>query len=208
MPDKTTDTYNPLDKHNLAKSVEDALLKTEPLSFPLEPFIGAGIYAIYYKGGFPLYRKIAKLNRKEFVQPIYVGKAIPAGARKGNFGLDAEPGQALYQRLCDHAKSIEEANNLSLSDFSCRFLSVDDIWIPLAESLLIKKFSPLWNQKMDGFGNHDPGKGRYNQQVSQWDTIHPGRTWAARLNPREEPEADLRKSIEQFIETHYNETAE
>jgi len=33
---------------------------------------------------------------------------------------------------------------------------------------------------LDGFGNHDPGKGRYEQAKSDWDIIHPGRVWAER----------------------------
>ena len=167
--------FNPLDKRNLAESVTDAMLARPVKMLPPEPFIGAGIYAIYYTGHFHLYRRIAELNAGEaFVQPIYVGKAVPAGARKGGLGLDAEPGQALYNRLSDHAKSVSEASNLEDDTFFCRFLAVDDIWIPLAESLLIERFSPLWNRVLDGFGNHDPGKGRYNQQKSPWDTLHPG----------------------------------
>ena len=197
--------FNPLDKRNLAESVADAVLQQPISKLPPGPFIGAGIYAIYYTGDFPLYKKIAKLNLGEtFAQPIYVGKAVPAGARKGGFGFCEEQGQALYKRLCDHAKSIDEAENLSVADFFCRFLAVDDIWIPLAESLLIEKFSPLWNRAMDGFGNHDPGKGRYNQQKSQWDTIHPGRGWATRLANLEMSEANLLKNIESFLINHYN----
>ena len=34
---------------------------------------------------------------------------------------------------------------------------------------------------IDGFGNHDPGKGRYEQARSEWDVLHPGRVWADRL---------------------------
>jgi hypothetical protein len=71
--------------------------------------------------------------------------------------------------------------NLNIDDFYCRFLVVDDIWIPLGESLLIEKTKPLWNVVVDGFGNHDPGSGRYNQQISSWYTIHPGRSWARKL---------------------------
>jgi hypothetical protein len=44
-------------------------------------------------------------------------------------------------------------------------------------------FSPLWNWVLDGYGNHDPGSGRYNQQISPWDILHPGRTWAKKLKP-------------------------
>ena len=197
--------FNPLDKRNLAESVTRAMLARPIEKLPPDVFIGAGIYAIYYTGDFHLYKKISNLNKdNKFQQPIYVGKAVPAGARKGGLGLDAEPGQALYKRLGDHAKSIAEASNLKSEDFFCRFLAVDDIWIPLAESLLIEKFAPLWNRVMDGFGNHDPGKGRYNQQMSQWDTIHPGREWATRLKPLDMKEKDLIASIKSFVEQNYN----
>lgn len=177
--------FNPLDKTNLGESVAEALLQRRagPLP-PTDPFIGAGVYAIYYDGAFPLYKDIADLNRDgHFGWPIYVGKAVPAGARKGGYDLEADPGQALFRRLTKHASSIEQASNLENKDFKCRYLVVDDIWIPLAESLLIEMFSPLWNKKIDGFGNNDPGKGRYNQQRSPWDELHPGRPWAAKLQP-------------------------
>lgn len=159
------------------------LKKAESLP-PVKPFDGAGIYAIYYIGRFPAYRAIAERNQKDMLDcPIYVGKAIPEGARKGGLGLDAVAGKVLYKRLCEHAKSIEQAKNLKLQDFCCRYITVDDIWIPLGESLLIEMFAPLWNMVVDGFGNHDPGSGRYNQQISLWDVIHPGRSWAAKLKP-------------------------
>jgi hypothetical protein len=177
--------FNPLDKTNLGESVAEALLQQVAGSLPpAEPFIGAGVYAIYYDGTFDLYGDIADLNRDgRYGWPIYVGKAVPAGARKGGYGLGADPGQALFKRLAEHASSIEQATNLDNAHFKCRFLVVDDIWIPLAESLLIEMFSPLWNTRIDGFGNHDPGKGRYNQQRSPWDELHPGRPWAAKLQP-------------------------
>jgi hypothetical protein len=175
--------FNPLHKKHLGLSVAEAMLAkpVEPLP-PGKPFEGAGIYAIYYTGDFSAYKAIAEKNKNDkFGCPIYVGKAVPAGARKGGFGLDAPPGSVLYQRLCEHAKSIEQARNLKLRDFRCRYLTVDDIWIPLGESLLIETFAPLWNSILDGFGIHDPGSGRYNQKLSSWDILHPGRTWAAKL---------------------------
>lgn len=180
--------YNPLDKHHLGESITDALLRSdaEPLG-DIDSFNGAGIYAIYYSGHFDGYGPIAERNRDgRFELPIYVGKAVPPGARKGNFGLDADPGTAEYSRLRQHAKSVDEAENLILADFQCRFLVVDDIWIPLAESLLIATFAPIWNKLIDGFGNHDPGSGRYNQERSRWDVMHPGRPWAARCKDRQE----------------------
>ncbi|RRD71948.1 MULTISPECIES: Eco29kI family restriction endonuclease [unclassified Desulfovibrio] len=178
--------YNPLAKTNLGNSVADAMLESDIHSLgSLEPFVGAGIYAIYYTGGFEAYRPLSAKNQaNQFAAPIYVGKAVPPGARKGNFGVDSEPGQALYKRLREHAESIILAENLNIEDFFCRFLVVEDIWIPLGESLLIAKFSPVWNKLIDGFGNHDPGKGRYQQMRSKWDTLHPGREWALRCSSR------------------------
>ena len=45
------------------------------------------------------------------------------------------------------------------------------------ESALIREYGPLWNTLVDGFGNHTPGKGRWDQAKSEWDVIHPGRAW-------------------------------
>jgi len=107
-----------------------------------------------------------------------IGKAVPPGARKGGFGLGADPGNALLKRLKEHAKSIKEAKNLDIEDFSCRYLVCEDIWIPLGEALLIERFQPPWNILIEGFGIHTPGKGRKKQVRSKWDTLHPGRNLA------------------------------
>lgn len=187
--------FNPLDKRSLGESVAEALF-TQPIVRlpPNNPFLGAGIYVIYYEGDFPAYREIAKWNREgKYSWPIYVGKAVPKGARKGGYGLGEDPGQAMFRRLKEHAESIEQVNNLQLKDFHCRFLVVDDIWIPLAESLLIELYLPLWNRKIDGFGNHDPGAGRYNQQRSLWDILHSGRPWAEKLRPTTTDENIIRE---------------
>jgi len=180
--------YNPLDKTNLGASVADALLGRKPRQLDgLKRFDGAGIYALYYQCTFAPYQRLSILNQGDDPQaPIYIGKAIPEGARKGPGGVEAGRTRALYRRLKEHAESIQATANLNVADFVCRFLTVDDIWIPLGESLLIAKFSPLWNLTIDGFGNHDPGKGRYKGLAPRWDVLHPGREWAARCEPREE----------------------
>ena len=54
--------FNPLDKRNLGESVADALLDTDAQSLPPIPFIGAGVYAIYYTGSFSAYEQLAKMN--------------------------------------------------------------------------------------------------------------------------------------------------
>ena len=174
--------YNPLAKRNLGESVARALLERPVVAMPPPTaFTGAGIYAIYYIGDVDVYHPIAAANAKDkYAQPIYVGKAVPKGARKGGFGLGENPGTVLYDRLREHANSIRRAPDLNIDDFRCRYLVSDDIWIPLGEALLIERFHPLWNSLIDGFGIHDPGGGRSNQRRSTWDTLHPGRAFAER----------------------------
>ena len=97
--------FNPLDKRHLGESAANALLESEVFPLPPEPFIGAGVYALYYTGDFPAYEVLAEVNRNDqYACPIYVGKAVPDGARKGGQGDDVDPGTALYKRLNDHAK--------------------------------------------------------------------------------------------------------
>lgn len=171
--------YNPLDKRPLAESVANALLRQGrgPLP-PSATFMGAGIYAIYYEGPFEPYR--ALLSARKVLgetPPIYVGKAIPSGSSTGAM-LDAQKIRpVLFNRLRQHAQSVAAAENLALDDFQCRYLTVDDIWIPLGENLLIERFQPLWNKRIRGFGNHTPGHGRVGQRRSTWDEVHPGRDW-------------------------------
>lgn len=191
-------TYNPLDRRNLGTSVAEAMLAREVESLArLWRFPGAGIYAIYYTGNFKAYALAADRNRDErFEVPLYVGKAVPPGARTGRFGLeDAATNTALYNRLEEHAKSIRQAENLSIDHFWCRFLVTQDIWIPLAEALLVARLSPLWNKFIDGFGNHDPGGGRYQQQRSRWDVLHPGRPWADKCRDRAETADEIAADV-------------
>ena len=175
--------YNPLDKMNLGRSVAEALLLSPVLPMGQIPeIIGAGVYAIYYTGDFASYAPVAEKNRERvFAQPIYVGKAVPKGARKGGLAFDASKGRALRDRLRQHAASITEANNLDLEGFHFRSLVVDDIWIPLGENMMIEQFKPVWNLVIDGFGNKDPGKRRATQYRSPWDVLHPGRLFTEKL---------------------------
>ncbi len=205
--------YNPLDKTNLGISVREALLKQQPL--PMEPwpikFAGAGIYTIYYVGEFAPYTRIAEQNRQgKFDQPIYVGKAVPAGARKGGIRRNVEkPIGNLHSRLRQHAQSIRSAENLRIEDFYFRYLEVDDIWIPLGETYIIDKFEPLWNKVVEGFGIHTPGKGRAGQYTSAWDTLHPGRalSWGLNLPPNPKTSAGIVREIENYLSLPVDEQA-
>ncbi len=192
--------FNPLAKTNLAESIVGQLLMRPPICMTdLTRFRGAGIYAIYYNGNFHAYQPLVEMNDQgPSVPPIYVGKAVPKGARKGG-DLEASPGNVLYNRLGQHVNSIQEATNLAVNEFTCRYLTLDDIWIPLAEALLIAKFSPLWNTLVDGFGNHDPGKGRHKGVRSRWDTLHPGRKWAKPLLDRKETTDIIISDVRRFF---------
>jgi hypothetical protein len=86
-----------------------------------------------------------------------------------------------------------------MDDFRRRFLVVDDTWTPLAESMLIERFKPVWNRVLDGFGNHDPGKGRHQGMAPQWDCLHPGRAWAARLRPCANTAEQLAERVERRL---------
>lgn len=180
--------YNPLDKNSIGDNIVKELMSRPCVPLPTtDVFEGAGLYAIYYSGPFPAYAPIAADNQeKQCRTPIYIGKADPRGGRKGALALDAGSGTSLYSRLRDHAESVAQAENLQVSEFRCRWLAVDEVWIGLGERTAIRTHLPLWNTKIDGFGNHDPGARRATQFRSDWDTVHPGRPWATKLaqNPR------------------------
>lgn len=191
--------FDPLTPLNLARSVERALLD-EPLN-PLPPrgsFGGGGIYCIYYSGPYEPYAAIAGEPPRI---PVYVGRtSMPGRGVNGLLGPTDRP--LLFNRLRDHARTLQQAENLRPDDFSCQFLVIDDMWAPHAEALLIAHFRPLWNVLVDGFGNHEPGAGRYGQPRSSWDELHPGRSWAARLGPSRRTRAE----ILQAVADHLNES--
>jgi hypothetical protein len=201
-----TRPFNPLHKKNLAASIAEALLERDPIALDGIPrTTGSGVYAIYYTGSHPAYEPLAEANREaRWWAPIYVGKAIPKGGRKGSEIVEEDgelpKGTELWSRLKEHADSIRLAStSLDIADFYCRFLVVDEIWIPLGENLLISRFMPIWNKLVDGFGNHDPGGGRYNGLIPRWDVLHPGRKWAAKCKPRTETAAIIQSEIADYL---------
>ena len=66
--------------HAIVNEAIDFLNQTPAYQLPLpEPFIGTGVYCLYYLGNFDLYKKISCSNVTECTKPIYVGKAVPKG---------------------------------------------------------------------------------------------------------------------------------
>jgi len=173
-----------------------------PLS-PAETFLGTGVYALYYIGQNPIYSKYADLNRLAYNYPIYVGKAVPKGWRQSRISDSAiNQSRELHNRLREHSRNITVGTNLDLEEFMCRFTIFEDDssdMISTIEAALIKLTQPLWNVAIDGFGNHDPGKGRYEQAKSDWDVIHPGRTWAERCNGIPKAESIILANIDRHF---------
>jgi len=163
-------------------------------------FVGTGVYALYYLGGFDLYTRIASRNQETPSQPIYDGKAVPPGWRTARSQETDTP--VLYRRLREHSRSIQQAANLEADNFRCRFMILggieSDLVVPV-EAKLIRRYAPLWNSVIDGFGNHDPGSGRYNQAKSEWDVLHPGRPWAERLTGESPHLEEIIDKVEQSL---------
>jgi hypothetical protein len=167
---------------------------------PPEVFTGAGIYLLYYTGAFSPYVPIAEANSQSLSTPIYAGKAVPSGWRQAR-----ETGQlstALYRRLNEHAASIRAVENLALADFRCRFVILEgeeSSLIATVEAAIIRRYRPLWNSVIDGFGNHDPGINRYGQILAGWDTLHPGRSWEKKWQGQRPDQAKLIEKIQAYF---------
>lgn len=199
--------FNPLAKRNLAASIAEALLESDPIPLDAVPlFKGTGVYAIYYIGSHSAYAPLATANRNgQWWAPIYIGKAIRKGGRKGVVTPEDEDelprGRELFSRLKEHADSVKAAKEtLAIEDFYCRYLVVDEIWIPLGENLLISRFMPVWNTTIDGFGNHDPGSGRYQGLRPRWDVLHPGRPWALKCKDRQETATTIEVEVLAYLQ--------
>lgn len=193
-------TFDPLSYANLGLSIVNALERQPVESLvEVERFDGAGIYALYYTGDYPAYRSLSEVNRQSpGCMPIYIGKAEAESSRKGLAIADPKAiGPKLFTRICNHKRSISESDNLEAKDFSVRLLVVTPTWVPLAEQIAIRTNQPLWNTEIDGLGNHDPGSGRRGSMRSKWDTLHPGRNWASKLQPN-------KQTVEEIAETAYS----
>ena len=167
---------------------------------PSDSFVGTGVYALYYQGNFKLYSDIAKLNNKDCTHPIYVGKAVPPGWRAARTTGSEAP--ILNHRLQEHARGILQVSNLEVKDFLCKFIILGDVESDLVvpvEAELIRRYRPLWNSIVDGFGNHDPGRGRYKQARSEWDVLHPGRLWTARLTGESPHLGKVKAKVKKFL---------
>ena len=190
----------------LASDVEGALEKIDPVALPtvvfdpsnpkvigrftalamvaqdrmplaeIGKFYGSGVYAIYYRGAYAPYASVSATET-----PVYVGQAAPGMA---NAHTARDQGPRLAARLNEHAKNIAKATTtLDLKDFEARFLVVQSGWETAAEDYLIHLFRPIWNNETNilyGLGKHGDSADTRGNKRSPWDTLHPGRAWAAK----------------------------
>jgi hypothetical protein len=161
-------------------------------------FYGSGVYAIYYTGDHELYRPISRAET-----PIYVGKAAPAmeGAR-----TPRDQGERLAARLNEHRKNIAKASTtLDIADFEARLLVVQSGWERSAEDYLIGLFRPIWNNEVDvlyGLGKHGDAAATRGNKRSPWDTLHPGRTWAAATKEDARPPERIASDVAAHFANH------
>ena len=160
-------------------------------------FNGAGVYALYFYGESDLYIQCKNVDPAE-EYPIYIGKAVPPGSRKGVDANSSDSCNALWKRINEHYRSLEKANNLNPSDFRFKAMIMhhpETDLISAVESHLIRIYCPIWNAVVDGFGNHTPGNGRFDQAKSDWDVIHPGRPFADRCRGEHNHESLIVQNI-------------
>lgn len=192
--------FNPLDRDNLADSINRALLTQPPQCLDHVPsFAGAGIYALYYRGDYPPYRPFVAKDKDGEDRPIYVGKAVPKGGRMGGTEDKSIASDALVTRLRKHARKIHASAHLEKKHFDYKYLVVSDAFIGLCEVYLIGKKLPLWNTAITGFGNNALGSGRLKQRPSLWDILHPPKTLGPAGLKSEASHAEVLRKVSDYF---------
>jgi hypothetical protein len=175
---------------------------TPVFPYPIPKFFGPGVYLIYCVAKTGIYRQFGVANRTEYRIPIYVGKAVPQGWRKGRSSTSSNT-SVLWSRMNEHRLNIAKCDKLSIENFACRFVIMENDasdLIGVLESALIREYNPLWNTLVDGFGNHTPGKGRWDQAKSEWDVIHPGRAWAEKCRGKATSKRTVMARVKKYMD--------
>lgn len=214
------DVYDPSQPEAAADLIAEKLARRPlaPLGSP-HPFWGSGVYALYYTGDHPAYTAISGTG-----VPIYVGMADPA---ESHAVTARQQGNRLSRRLRDHANSIRASEShvsamseadreaaglhpIHLADFQCRYLVLASAYAGAVESNLIRHHQPAWNKEVGvciGFGKHgDDASTRANTR-SDWDTIHPGRTWATKEGnrPNRATPTEIAERVAAYLLARYEE---
>jgi|LFRM01.1.fsa_nt_gb hypothetical protein len=162
-----------------------------------KPFFGSGVYALYYHGD----KENVYVSLSGSETPIYVGKADPDNPQAETV---EEQGQSLYRRLKEHADNIAKTN-LSLTDFRYRASPIQTGMQAAVEDFMIRLFRPIWNKEVKicfGIGKHgDSATTRINKR-SPWDTMHPGRKWAAGTASDQLSRREIERRIAEHFTNH------
>lgn len=189
--------FNPADPAAVGAFIGMAMLAQprRPLG-EVGKFYGSGVYAIYYTGDFNGYEPLSGAEH-----PIYVGKADPKDPKADS---PVTQGTKLADRLNEHAKNIRKATTtLKIEDFECRYLVITSGWQGSAENFLIRLYEPIWNNETGichGLGKHGDSDDTRANKRSPWDTLHPGRAWAANAKAGDQfpPNMILKNLAEHF----------
>ena len=168
----------------------------------LPKFYGSGVYAIYYTGDHDLYAPISGTET-----PIYVGKADPPA----NATTVIQQELKLHGRLDEHRKSITKVAGIEIEDFECRALAVQSGYQAAAEAHLIRLFRPIWNNEtriLFGIGKHGDAATTRANNKSPWDTLHPGRPWAADNEEKKSADEISTEVAAHFANSHIYKTME
>ncbi|MBS9535098.1 Eco29kI family restriction endonuclease [Mycobacterium sp. M1] len=189
--------FDPSDTRLFGRFASIALVAQDRIALDaVDPVYGSGVYALYYLGDYPEYAPVANTET-----PLYVGKAQP----KEGAVLTVEQGTAVTARLGEHKRSITNAVNLNIADFECRYLVIAAGWEAPAELELIRYFCPVWNEgigPVHGLGKHgDSATTRANRR-SPWDTLHPGRGWAASTAKDQLTVSQIKAQVGQHFQAH------
>jgi hypothetical protein len=217
-------TFNPAGFHVIAHVMATALMaQNERKLSNLPREMGSGIYALFYRGDLPFYALLKSLD-----VPVYVGSASPdydgnasgndekslAGRIGEHYGSIKEVEAAISKPAIEMATKTPRVGNLSINDFEYRILAVTPGWELAAEQYLIRFYRPVWNKETKrpkitgrkagtlctGFGKHGDASSTRSNKRSQWDTLHPGRTWA--YDDKAKNNDDSAEAIQQDIVEH------
>jgi Eco29kI restriction endonuclease len=194
--------FDPTQPATAGRIVALTLVAQQRYPLALVPqFYGAGIYAIYFKGGAGTFSPYYPLSGTD--HPIYIGKVDPLdSSAKDAVGQGAK----LAARLREHARTIEKVNTtLNIDDFECRFLIVQTGFQKPAEDYLIRFFKPLWNSEIGicyGMSKHGDDAATRGNGRSPWHTLHPGIKWADNeLLTDQKPASQIEKEIADHLDT-------
>lgn len=104
---------------------------------PPEAFLGTGVYAIYYTGKNPAYKKYAELNRLSYDSPIYVARLRPRAGDKRGFPTISSINPKGYLITCGNT---DEAS-VSLKDWNFKTSCAGSLFLraPVQTSLAPSK---------------------------------------------------------------------